>query len=200
MQRSWQKWWSVCCTAVLWFASAAQAGLIPVNVSVHPDSGNYRWTYGVVVTTDVSVNPGDSFTIYDVYGLISGSAVMPANWSVSEAMTTPPHPGTLPFDDPTVPNVTFTYNGLTPIMGQAGLGNFSIISMYNDVAVGDFTSSAHRQVDGRVEYNITTTDVPAPPDNPDGGVHQTPEPSTLALFGVGLPLAAVARRWRRRLA
>jgi hypothetical protein len=68
------------------------------------------------------------------------------------------------------------------------------------VAVGDFTSSAHRQVDGRVEYNITTTDVPAPPDNPDGGVHQTPEPSTLALFGVGLPLAAVARRWRRRLA
>jgi hypothetical protein len=185
---------------LLGLASPAWAGLIPVNVSIHPDSGNYRWTYAVIVTTDVRVNPGDSFTIYDVHGMLHGSAAMPANWSVAEALTTTPHPGTLPFDDPTVPNITFTYNGLTPIDGQAGLGNFSIISVYSDAATGDFTSSAHRQVDGRVEYNITTTDVPAPPDDPGGGVNETPEPSTFALLGMGIPLAALARRRRRRLA
>ncbi len=199
MQRRWQKW-LLGSLGTLLVAAPTWAGLIPVSVSVHPDAGNYRWTYGVIVTTDLRVNPGDSFTIYDIHGLISGSAAMPADWSVSEAFSTPPHPGTNPFDDPMVPNVTFTYLGSSPIDGQAGLGNFSIISLYSDAVVGDFTSKTERQVDGRVNYNITTTDVPAPPTDPDGGVNETPEPATLALFGIGIPLAALARRLQRRSA
>ena len=40
------------------FASGAtvHAGMIPVNVSVQPDGDKFRWTYGVVVTTDVNVS------------------------------------------------------------------------------------------------------------------------------------------------
>lgn len=198
MQGSWRKW-ILGVIGVGLMALPAQAGLIPVNVSVQPDAGNFRWTYAVVVPTDMRVNPGDSFTIYDIHGMVSGSAVMPANWTVSEAFTTPPHPGTNPFDDPAALNVTFRYTGVTPIEGQAGLGNFSIISLYNEAVVGDFTSSTHRQVDGRVNHNITTTDVPAPPSDPgDGGVHETPEPATIALFAIGIPLAAAARRLRRK--
>src|SRR5258706_16313950 len=55
--------------AALTVGSTAQAGMIPVQVSVIPDGGQLRWTYAVVVTTDVQVNAGDSFTIYDFAGL-----------------------------------------------------------------------------------------------------------------------------------
>ena len=57
------------------FAAAprAEAGMIPVNVSITPDGSNFRWTYAVVVTTDVAVHPGDFFTIYDFGALVNGT-------------------------------------------------------------------------------------------------------------------------------
>src|SRR5438445_7470088 len=89
----------------------ARAGMIPTNVSVAPDGSNFRWTYAVVVTTDVKVNPGDSFTIYDFGGLVNGSIQAPADWSVSVTNNTPGRPGTKPNDNPGVPDFTFTYTG-----------------------------------------------------------------------------------------
>src|SRR5438445_10502309 len=83
----------------------AQAGMIPTNVSVAPDGSNFRWTYAVVVTTDVKVNPGDSFTIYDFGGLVTGSVMAPDGWSVSTASATPGRPGTKPNDNTAVPDL-----------------------------------------------------------------------------------------------
>ena len=45
---------------------AARAGLIPnkVSISTVADANkNYTWTYNVVVTSDVYVQPGDYFTV-----------------------------------------------------------------------------------------------------------------------------------------
>jgi hypothetical protein len=182
--------------AVLATAPAARAGMIPVSVSVQPDNNNFRWTYGVIVTTDVNVRPGDSFTIYDIGGMTAGNQIVtPLNWSVSTSMSATPPAGTSPHDDPTLPDLTFTYSGTDPIVGQAGLGNFAVISQFGDAATSDFTSTTHRQVDGRVENNITSTDVPMAPNTPPS---ETPEPATLALFGLGLPLAGLARFIRSR--
>ncbi|HEV3144090.1 MAG TPA: PEP-CTERM sorting domain-containing protein [Gemmataceae bacterium] len=171
-----------------------EAGLIPTNVSITPDAGNFRWTYAVVVTTDVKVNPGDYFTIYDFDGLIGGSMVAPTKaWSMSTPMTGVTPAGTTPTDDPHIPNLTFTYNG-PPINGQQGLGNFSAISTFGDAVSSNFTSISHRQVDGRSEANITSTDVPVP-----GAVPQTtPEPATLGMLGIGLPVLGLLRLLRRR--
>ena len=61
-------------------APAARAGLIPNKVSVTtvPDAGgNYTWTYNVVVTSDVYVQPGDYFTVYDFANSGIGAAVGP---------------------------------------------------------------------------------------------------------------------------
>src|SRR5262249_41908966 len=89
-------------------ASRAEAGLIPTNVSVQPDGANFRWTYAVVVTTDVKVNPGDYFTIYDFGGKVGGpfgvvagpdATVTPMGWTVSEALSGPTPSGTNPMDD-----------------------------------------------------------------------------------------------------
>ena len=46
----------------------AEAGLIPVNVSITPDGGNFRWTYSVVLPTDMKLQAGNYFTIYDFAG------------------------------------------------------------------------------------------------------------------------------------
>src|SRR5205823_7308221 len=54
-------------------APTARAGLIPNKVTVAQDGANYRWTYNVVVTSDLYVAQGDYFTIYDFPGAVSGS-------------------------------------------------------------------------------------------------------------------------------
>jgi hypothetical protein len=181
---------------VLAASSALRAGMIPTQVSVLPDGDKWRWTYAVVVTTDVQVNPGDSFTIYDFAGLVGGSSVVPVGWSVSTSGVTTPPMGTNPVDDPGLMNLNFTYNGESPIVGQQGLGNFWALSDYSDVGSGDFTSTSHRQVDGRVENNITATDVPVGNDPPPP--NDTPEPTSLAIFGLGLPLVGAYRLWRMK--
>jgi hypothetical protein len=182
--------------ASLGLAAHTQAGLIPTNVSITPDGGNFRWTYAVVVTTDVKVNPGDYFTIYDFGGFIPNSVVMPKNWSFSSSNIGPTPAGTAPADDPAVPNLTFTYTGPGSVNGSAGLGNFMANSTFGDAVSSDFTSISHRQVDGRSEANITSTNVPVPGANPN----TTPEPATLAMFSFGLPMLGILRflRLRRR--
>jgi hypothetical protein len=174
---------------------AAQAGMIPVSVSVQPDGSDFRWTYGVIVTTNVSVKPGDSFTIYDVGGMLPGTIVAPTGWSETTSNVTTPPAGLNPIDNPSLPNLTFTYNGASDIPGSAGLGNFSVISQFNTSATGDFTSTTHRQLDGVVENNITTTNVPSGPTGPP---NQTPEPATIALLGLALPALGLSRLLRKR--
>src|SRR5947207_2160500 len=96
--------------ALAFGAGTANAGLIPVSVTVLPDGTDFRWTYGVIVTTDVNVKPGDSFTIYDVGTIVDGSIVAPDGWSFADGLTSTPHAGTHPLDDPTSLNISFTYN------------------------------------------------------------------------------------------
>ena len=181
--------------AMFALASHADAGMIPVAVSVTPDGGNFRWTYGVVVTTDVAVHTGDFFTIYDFGSLVPGSVVAPADWAISMASVGPTPLGTHPIDDPVVANLTFTFKGSTQINGQTGLGNFWAISTFGEATASEFTSITHRQVDGQVEANITATDVPLAGKNP---IAETPEPATLGLCGLGLPLVGLFGWVRRR--
>ena len=55
-------------------SAPAQAGLLPVSVSVQPEAGNFRWTYSVVLPTDMQLQAGNYFTIYDFGGYVPGSA------------------------------------------------------------------------------------------------------------------------------
>jgi len=172
-------------------AVPVQAGLLPVKVTITPESDIYRWTYGVVLTSDSEIHTGDFFTIYDFGGYLPGTNVQPDGFEFSASFTGPT-PGRLaPDDNPLHMNLTWTYVGPDITSGQLGLGNFSANSTSGASMDGFFTAQTHRQVDGRVDSNITPTDLPVPM------IPTIPEPATLALMGIGLPLVGAAR-WLRR--
>jgi len=180
--------------AMLIASSSVNAGLLPTQVTVVPDSGNYRWTYAIVLPTDSQLQSGNYFTIYDFAGYVPGSAVGPdANWTVSTPNSGATPTVLLPQDDPNIVNLQFTYSGPTIPAGQLGLGNFAAISTFEKKAEDDFTAETYRTSDGLKDSNITTTDVPT-------GVQQIPEPATMALAALGLPLLGLARLRRKVVA
>lgn len=196
---------AVAAVGILGLVAPVQAGLLPVNVTVLPEAGNYRWTYSIVIPTDQYITSGDYFTIYDFEGLVSNAPItMPDGWSVT-VQNTGKTPGlTTPTDDATKPNLSFVYNG-DPVYGGVGAGNFAATSNMGEVADGVLTSRVHRNSDNKTEDTITFADVPRPTTTGGGGggppdPTETPEPTTLALVGIGLPVIGLARSLRRRKA
>ena len=174
-------------------SGTATAGLLPTSVTVFPDGGNFRWQYAIVLPTDSQLKTGDYFTIYDFNGYVNGTAVAPsADWAFTTQMVGPTPATVVPFDDPAKPNLSWKYNGPTINVGQTGLGNFMANSIYQDRTDSFFTARTHRTSDGKLDTNITTTDVPVP-----GGDVQVPEPATLLLGGLGLPLLGLAFRRKK---
>jgi hypothetical protein len=186
-------------------ATPAQAGLLPVSVSVQPEAGNFRWTYSVVLPTDMQLQAGSYFAIYDFGGYIPGSAQVLSPypddsaagfWSVSvqDSGNTPAL--TNPTDDPTISNITWTYTGPTIPAGQLTLGNFAAASLFDQGKSSSFTAQNPRAADGVIDSNITETLTPTGEvTTPPPGV---PEPTTLALAGLGLPIVGAARWYRRK--
>lgn len=186
-------------------ATPANAGLLPVSVTVQPEAGNFSWTYSVVLPTNMQLQAGDYFTIYDFAGYIPGSATVTsayptasnaANWSVTSALVgqTPAHLN--PVDNTSIPSLTFTYNGPTIPSGQVTLGNFTAMSTYSASTTGYFTATNALAINGQTDNNITETLVPTGQSSgPPPGV---PEPATLALAGLGLPFIGIARAIRRK--
>ena len=188
-------------------ASPARAGLLPVSVTVTPESGNYRWTYSIVLPTDMQLQSGNFFTIYDFDGYVAGSEIAPEGWSLSTSNVGPTPERLNPEDDPAVTNLTFTYAGPTIESGQVGLGNFMANSMFDAQSNSFLTAVTNRTSDGLFDRNITGTLVPTgemgppPPVDPvPPSPPGVPEPATLALAMLGLPVAALGRMVRRKRA
>ena len=177
-------------------ASPAQAGIIPASVTVTPEAGNFRWTYSIVLPTDMKLQAGDYFTIYDFGGLVGASNSQPADWNYSSSKVGPVPPGLAPIDNPAIDNLTWTYGGATIPSGQLGLGNFWAVSTVGDSVTVAFTAQNPQASTGQIDRNIVDTLAPAP-----GGITTpppVPEPTTMALAALGLPIIGMARLIRRK--
>lgn len=199
IRRTWiARLFAAAVAAVAISGTSAQAGIIPVSVTVTPEAGNYRWTYAIVLPTDMKLQAGNYFTIYDFGGLTStDSIVTPTGWTVSVAKNSVAPTGLKPIDNPDVENLTFTYTGDTIPTGQVGLGNFWAVSSVGDAVTTQFTAENQQFSTGNTDRNIVDTIAPAPPGTPPP-TPGVPEPTTLALAGLGLPLIGVAKMLRRK--
>src|SRR5262245_3635582 len=150
-------------------ATPAKAGLLPVSVSIQPEAGNFRWTYSVVLPTDMKLQAGNYFTIYDFGGYVAGSGRVTSPfpdhraagfWSFSVTKTGPTPDRLNPQDDPNIDNLTWTYNGPTIPSGKETLGNFVAASAFQDSQNSFFTGTNPRALGGEIDSNITSTITP----------------------------------------
>jgi hypothetical protein len=197
---------------------SADAGLLPLTATAVPDGDAYRYTYGVMLTSNSTLQKGDNFVIYDFNGFIDGTTTQPVGFDF-QAMNLGGNLGrTVPNDNPDMPNLVWTYTGDTPLVGQIGLGNFTAMSTKPEASVTtDFVSRTQvEDPNGEVrdEDNITHTKAPSgtdiqpppidppppPPGDPVDPPSGVPEPSSMILLAAGLPLVAGYRALRRRKA
>ena len=181
---------------LLGLSQEATASIIVQLDSVAPDlvfPGSYRWTFSATASsTDGFRDDGeDYFTIYDLPGSITTVESQAAYWGASSAMTGDTPVGVIPTDDPSKPNVTFTYNDSSNRPGNAAfqLGDHFDIILTDGIPIDIEYSwqdySAYPIVNNPLQSGL-------------GRIVQgsVPEPATIGLIGLGLAGLGISRRKR----
>src|SRR5262249_10327363 len=124
---------------VLGTGTAEAAFTVTLDAGSPTGSGPFTYTYTASIPSGDQINPGDQtnpgdfFRIYDFAGYVAGSIAAPAGWTATTALTNavPPPSVILTHDDePTIPNLVFTYTGTAPIVGPTSIGGFTAMSTF----------------------------------------------------------------------
>jgi hypothetical protein len=136
--------------------AALPARALEVVVTQVDKNTDGSMTYHFAVKTDQgeTLTPGasnaisDFVTVYNFYGLIDGSAKVPAGWQFSseEFGRTPAkngYPLVLPLDIPNTPNLTWT--ATEPVAAGVEIDGFSATTRVSTMVQGQYTAQVTRQ-------------------------------------------------------
>jgi hypothetical protein len=181
MPRNWKSlqiaWALVAWGLILLGADSARGGIVIRNTTVTPVTDPFSWDFEMDLT-NFTLKPFGFITIYDVPGdVVGGMHTQPPDWTFSSFLVGATPPNVVVHDDPNLFNLTWQFEGTSPITPPTHLGSFTV----------DLTEFAP----GTLTYAWQTD-----PRDPNAvGVSTTtpvlvPEPSALVLVLVGLlPLA-----------
>lgn len=170
--------------------TGAHADFIPELRGGAPVGNVY--TYDIRLTGDTTAVSGSFFTFYDFAGLVPGATTFSGNpnftFSTQNTGITPAFQA--PPDNPTLPNVTFTYNG--PNVAGPSDPFVTVMLTSSNPFSGVFTpfSGATRNTANGSPANNTTFVL-----GPNANV---PEPGSIALLIGGTVSGAVVLRRRKR--
>jgi len=183
--------WGVCGLAavVCFWCGQARADVVSLT-GTSTVTGGTAYNYSLSIASGEQINPGDFFRVYD-FGSFNGVVATPAGFTFSSALTNPTPPPNVILshgDDATIPNLTWTYTGTTPIVGPTIVTGFSADSTSSQTTVKDFASrftESTGQTAGAPVDSVGSISVPAP----------VPEPATVGLLAAGT-IGLLARRRR----
>ena len=144
---------------------SSRGDVIPTLTSTSPTGADFTWNYTTNVTVDQMVQKGDFFTIYDFGNFLSGSNIQPTGWAFSSSLTGANPSLVTVADNVSIANLTWTYNGDTPINGSNLIGIFSVATDTNQLRTSDFAAQATRSTGataGTKIDNVGTINVPIP--------------------------------------
>ncbi|HYZ48054.1 MAG TPA: PEPxxWA-CTERM sorting domain-containing protein [Sphingomonas sp.] len=197
------KKWLLAAAAAVAIAAPASAGVITLASRTVNGPNDFTFTYQGTLGPDEGVTAGDRLIIYDFAGYIAGSifSMIPTVTPTVE-FTSPSGIVTPGFtDDPTLPNLVFTYTGPDfrtsggpfPPFDFNGLGARSTFGGLNDDAFFGFSTKNNPDGipggTGTKIYSLGSVTVPAP-----AGV---PEPATWAMMLGGFGVAGAFARRRK---
>lgn len=188
-------------TLGLWALGAGQVQadiITQYQSSTLNGKGAYTWSYTANTALDQTVTKGDYFSIVDFQGF-TGAHTEPAGWTFSSSPIGPSPQFISVKDDPTIANLTWTYTGTGGLTGPVNLGQFTADSTIGTKGPGTFVGIGTR-TDGLLANtkiaNFGTESIPVATSSPVPAGSEIPEPTALAVLGVGLPVALGL--WMRR--
>ena len=181
--------------AMLGMAASASAAVFTLQ-SITPSGSDYIYSYDASFGPDEGLRTGDSLILFDFAGYVSGSVFGTGDWAGTtqlSSMTPYITPGQT--DDPTIPNLVFTYTG--PDFQTSG-GPYAA---YTISGLGAVSTILTTKLDAFTSF--TTKNNPAPSSGTQLiqlGVTQVPglvpEPASWAMMILGFGLVGIATRRR----
>jgi hypothetical protein len=193
----------------------ARGDILITLAGTAPSGTNTAYTYNVFLTPGFELDKagvkgntstGDLFTVYDFVGLVGSPTISPAlstngfsTFSIKNTGTTPVN--TAPNDNSALANVTFKYTKSTETNNPAAgmnllLGQFTLTSTFGPAGTANiqYATATQKNLPGSSEDEHLANNV-----SEVVGPAAVPEPPSLLLFGIALPLAGGFLLLRRRL-